>query len=52
MTHGGKRANQTGRPKKPYKTKRMSVPEPLVKELNKMIKQLNEEGYRPIKINH
>jgi len=43
MTHGGKRTNQTGRPKKPYKTKRMSVPEPLVKEFLQVISAFERE---------
>jgi len=41
MTRGGKRKNQTGRPKKPYRVKRMSVPEPLVKQVDFMILRLN-----------
>jgi len=40
MTRGGKRKNQTGRPKKPYRVKRMSVPEPLVYQVTLMILQL------------
>jgi len=42
MTRGGKRKNQTGRPKKPYGVKRMSVPEPLVSDVLDMIDQFKD----------
>jgi len=37
MSRGGKRKNQTGRPKNPYRVKRMSVPEPLVDTVKWMV---------------
>jgi len=43
MTRGGKRKNQTGRPKKPYRVKRMSVPEHIVDIVQYMI-EITEKG--------
>jgi len=50
MSRGGKRKNQTGRPKKPYRVKRMSVPEPLVERVQEIIHQFNLDGliWKPI----